>query len=370
MIILGFKVRKSIKLAPGVRLNVGKKSTSISVGTGGLRHTINTSGRKTTTVGIPGTGVSYSTTISSKKYKTKEYNGYANAKRRLSEIEKQDMLNQAKLIVEEFEKRLEYIKSIHKECDEPIDWEYISKSTAPFNKGDIGPREREATSIYNNYKPSLLEKIFKSKQVKKRAELQNAIEQSRKEDLDAYEHWEHLHKFSHKILNGDIDSMLSVIEEMAPLDDLLEFGSGFDISMEDSNLVEVEFQVMSNTVIPNEQKTLTSTGKLSTKPMPKAKKLDLTQDYICSCALRIARDMFALLPIQNVLIHANDIMLNSKTGFEENVTLLSVLIDRATLNSLNMDMIDPSDSMTNFKCNMHFTKTGGLKPVEKLSNNL
>ncbi|NLZ47708.1 MAG: DUF4236 domain-containing protein [Clostridiales bacterium] len=367
---MGFKMRKSIKLAPGVRLNVGKKSAGISFGTGGLRYSINSSGRRTTTVGIPGTGISYSTSTSNKKYKTKAYNDYANAKRRLSEVEKHDKLNQAKLIVEEFEKRIEYIKSLHKECDDPIDWEYISKSSPPFNKEDIGPKEREAISIYNSYKPNLLEKIFKSLLVKKQSEFQNNIEQSRKEDLIDYENWEHLYNLSHKILNGDIDSMLSVIDEMKPLNDLLEFGSGFDISIENPNLVEVEFQVMSNNVIPNEQKTLTPTGKLSIKPMPKTKKLDLIQDYVCSCVLRIARDIFALLPIQYVLIHANDIILNSKTGFEENITLLSVLIDKAILNSLNMDMIDPSDSMSNFKCNMSFTKNGGFKPVEKLSNKI
>ena len=64
---MGFRFRKSIKIAPGVRVNLNKKSASISVGTKGARITKSTSGRTTTTVGIPGTGISYSKSHTSKR---------------------------------------------------------------------------------------------------------------------------------------------------------------------------------------------------------------------------------------------------------------------------------------------------------------
>lgn len=64
---MGFRFRKSIKIAPGVRLNFSQKSSSLSFGGKGFRHTISTSGRRTTSVGIPGTGISYSETHGSKK---------------------------------------------------------------------------------------------------------------------------------------------------------------------------------------------------------------------------------------------------------------------------------------------------------------
>lgn len=66
---MGLRFRKSVKIAPGVRVNMGKKSASISVGTKGARHTISTTGKRTTSVGIPGTGISHVTTTSSKKHK-------------------------------------------------------------------------------------------------------------------------------------------------------------------------------------------------------------------------------------------------------------------------------------------------------------
>ena len=55
---MGWRFRRSIKLLPGVKLNIGKKSTSISIG--GRGATVNFSKRGTkTTVGVPGTGLSY-----------------------------------------------------------------------------------------------------------------------------------------------------------------------------------------------------------------------------------------------------------------------------------------------------------------------
>ncbi len=64
---MGFRFRKSIKVAPGVRLNLGKKSASVSVGGKGFKKTYSTTGRKTTTIGIPGSGLSYTTTSGQKK---------------------------------------------------------------------------------------------------------------------------------------------------------------------------------------------------------------------------------------------------------------------------------------------------------------
>ena len=58
---MGFKFRKSIKLLPGVKLNLGKKGiSSISIGKKGATINISKKGIKTN-LGIPGTGISYTT---------------------------------------------------------------------------------------------------------------------------------------------------------------------------------------------------------------------------------------------------------------------------------------------------------------------
>lgn len=68
---MGLRFRKSVKIAPGVRLNISKKSVGISAGVKGYRKSINSSGRVTTSIGAPGTGVSYVKTENLKSKKKK-----------------------------------------------------------------------------------------------------------------------------------------------------------------------------------------------------------------------------------------------------------------------------------------------------------
>ena len=57
---MGLNFRKSFKIAPGVRLNVGKKGiSSVSVGGKGARVSVGKKGTRTT-ISAPGTGLSYS----------------------------------------------------------------------------------------------------------------------------------------------------------------------------------------------------------------------------------------------------------------------------------------------------------------------
>lgn len=56
---MGMRFRRSISLGPGVRFNLSKTGIGISAGVKGARYSIHSSGRKTTTARIPGTGVYY-----------------------------------------------------------------------------------------------------------------------------------------------------------------------------------------------------------------------------------------------------------------------------------------------------------------------
>jgi len=55
---MGFRFRRSIKIAPGVRINLSKSGASTSIGTRGAHVTVG-HGQVRETVGIPGTGLSY-----------------------------------------------------------------------------------------------------------------------------------------------------------------------------------------------------------------------------------------------------------------------------------------------------------------------
>lgn len=64
---MGWRFRKSKQLLPGVRLNINKKSFSLSFGRKGMRYTVNSNGKKTVSAGIPGTGLYYTKSSSGKR---------------------------------------------------------------------------------------------------------------------------------------------------------------------------------------------------------------------------------------------------------------------------------------------------------------
>lgn len=73
---MGFRFRRSVKILPGVRLNFGKKGTSVSVGPRGAKVTVGPSGTRAT-VGIPGTGISYTEKLDTPKEKISATSGAA-----------------------------------------------------------------------------------------------------------------------------------------------------------------------------------------------------------------------------------------------------------------------------------------------------
>ena len=64
---MGWYVRRSMKIAPGIRVNFSKRGMGVSVGTRGMHVSRSATGRKTFSAGIPGTGISYRETISPSK---------------------------------------------------------------------------------------------------------------------------------------------------------------------------------------------------------------------------------------------------------------------------------------------------------------
>lgn len=293
---MGLNFRKSITLLPGVKLNLNKKSAGLSFGVKGARYSINTSGQRRATVGIPGTGISYTKTFGDKKKSAK------------TERAQKKELEKKQEVVQEYNEQVEEIIGIHRSGVKAIDW----------NRVETIPRK--------------------------------------------------LSSLQTRVLEGDIDAYYEVIQETEPFEELVDFGSEFELGTEDPKLMVAEFNIKEEDVIPDTMVTLTEAGNVSEKKMTKTAYYEMMQDYVCSVMIRIARDMFALLPVDKVIVHAVDNALNTATGNQEEVTYVSVIFDRATFNTINLDAIDPSDSLANFEYNMKFGKTTGFKPVVKLTD--
>ena len=62
---MGFRFRRSFKVAPGIRLNLSKRGLGMSVGVRGARVSLGADGKVRRTIGLPGTGVSYTDVVGS-----------------------------------------------------------------------------------------------------------------------------------------------------------------------------------------------------------------------------------------------------------------------------------------------------------------
>ena len=307
---MGLRFRKSVTLFPGMRLNFGKTGMSVSAGVPGFRKTIHTSGKVTTSVGIPGTGLYYVDTKGGNNTNSQA----ASRVSRASNTTTTEHSNATQPQIADFENvsyepvtsnpnisppqlSEETIKSIHKSCDDSIDWTEVLVSPTPPD------------ASYNS------------------------------------ELWAYFHSMAPEILAGNIDAFLQLIYEINPLDDLLEYAGSYQFGTDNPNKMDVEF-VVNKAPLISIQRT-NDTIKCN----------DILQDYICSTCIRIARDLFALLPVKNVIVHA----------VLDNITVISVNFDRATMMKIKFGFVDPSDTINRFEHKMEYNAYHGFIEVNRLN---
>jgi hypothetical protein len=283
-------------------------------------------------------------------------------KKKNKELQKLQVLEQAEYEVEEYERYIETILSIHKKNTDLVDWKAIANSTKPSIP--ILKHKNE-----EQFKVSFFSKLFgKEKQQREQAKLKD--DQLYKQETSDWEkqclEWKYEQNLATKLLFGDLKVKLEIIKELNPFADIKDLGSSLKFEVSDNNIIEVSLNLHGQDVIPNEKKSLLQSGKLSVKKIPKGQFFEMYQDYVCSCMLRVGNELLAILPDELILVHTVDNMLNSKTGHMEEKCILSIAISRQTIASLNMDLIDPSDSFENFVYNMQFKKTKGFEIVEPL----
>jgi hypothetical protein len=56
---MGLRFKKTVEILPGIKVNIGKSGIGVSAGVDGARVSKNSKGDKTTSFGIPGTGISF-----------------------------------------------------------------------------------------------------------------------------------------------------------------------------------------------------------------------------------------------------------------------------------------------------------------------
>lgn len=295
----------------------------------------------------------------------------------------------ARYEVEVFENHIELITSIHREAAEAVDWRmpaHTPEPTAP--RAPPAPvrsnhRAEAARSELAEYRPGCIANLFRlgakrrlalaaaipDAEVADESDFVQAVARREREVVAAVEQhrvalaeWREARDFARRILAGDADAMAEAVNELDPFSEIASLGSRARFRFA-PGLVEVLVYVHDSDVVPATIKSLTKTGKLSEKAMPKARAAELYQDYVCGCVLRVARDSFAVLPVDTAIVSAVGTLLDAGTGHLRDVPIVSALIPRATVDRLDFERLDPSDSMVNFVHNMKLKKGQGFQAV-------
>jgi hypothetical protein len=261
---------------------------------------------------------------------------------------------------------LGFIVSLHRDVG-PY-WEWIAVANAP-PPAPTRFRENAAADSLRSFKPTLLDKMLGNVAEKRRpyeVAVANAQQEDQAETQQHYAEWEWLRKLAAAVAAGDLNAYRAALERFAPFGELEEVGAHVRIDVREPWLLRARVHVRNEDVIPHEEPKLLASGKISVKEMQKAKYWAYYQDYVCSAAIRTAREMFHLLPVRKVYVDVVRTALDTSTGHNHESVILSVEFERAATLALNFDRLDASDAIENMRHAMSFKKTAGFSSIETL----
>lgn len=296
--------------------------------------------------------------------------------REQKEYEKMQMAAKARHEVGAYEYYREALLSIHKECSAPVNWKKIAASKAPKKPVRLAKRENKMLLKADSYEPSFFDRLLK-REAGKRKHLVDLVASAKKTDQSEHEknldrwrqdfkEWEELVEIAGSLLEGVGEAKIAAIKKLEPFSKIENLASSISFVLGEQGMVEATLQVHAKDIVPKEEKRLLKTGRVSRKQIPERKVNELFQDYVCGCVLRVANELFSIIPDDLVVINAEDRMLNTKTGHKENACVLSVCVSRDALKSINLSAVDPSDSINNFVHNMSFAKASGFEAVDRV----
>ena len=279
---------------------------------------------------------------------------------------------QARLEVEAYENALEVLLSVHRQQNEPFDWNAFASALPPHEPPTLA--RHETAALFRNAIAGAVPSIKNGKPTPEEARVfdDREHEAARAEhEMDCAD-WERIRSLAKRVLAGEATAYFEALSEFSSLSfsEISNLGSSVIFTMDAAGLIECALKVHGRKCIPTQVKSLAASGKLSVRAMPKARFQEIYQDYVCGCVLRVARELLALLPVETVLVTATVDGRDSRTGLPAELPVLSVAIPRAVMADLDFAHLDPSDSLANFLHRgdvMASRKSGEFNPITPLT---
>ncbi|MCB9085235.1 MAG: DUF4236 domain-containing protein [Bdellovibrionaceae bacterium] len=419
---MSFRFRRSVKIAPGLRLNVGKTGMSVSAGVRGARVTIGKRG-VTKTLGIPGTGISYSTRTSSSS------RGMRAEERR---IEKELRIASAEAELDQEQRAYEQFTKIHAFAPEATvkeEWHKLlcERDFSPAIYGLESPSLKRLVSDHRKkfiyeFKKSYWTKAYLAllltstvlyfiyglalskgsiptivsavllvaftirgiqnftkgwKQARSKADtdFQNFNDEIGQLESQHPEKEKIRIHDAKALIDGqpdyvekELESVFADIEaSLADLDHPFETSISFEADKNGCVMVDLDLPEIEDVIITNSKKVLKS-GKISEKN--KTKKL-MNEEYahgVLGLGFYISQYIFNSSPsINEVVVSAYTQRISKKSGNIEDEYIYSVQFDKRRFEKLNLKNIDPTESVKQFPIEMNLNRSFEFKPIEPFS---
>lgn len=281
---------------------------------------------------------------------------------------KEEMRQQAEDLVQEHNNYLTFLVSFHKEISEPIDWNEIADREKPIKPELSTKNEVKAQDKYDNFQPNFLHNLFGSAESAK-AKLKSKIESAKLEDQKQYEQaiaqyetdlkaWEEDKENAKKVKSSDYEAIKAILKDLNPFSDLSEMRIDTDLTKCDSAKWIIESTMNDTEIIRGFERSVLRNGTLSSKPMTKSKVTALMEDVFSSINIRVAREMFTLFPVENLIVNTKTLSRSSNNGRLEPQLVLSCFYTREKTKNIDFNYIDPSDYIkSHIKHNSGFKKT-------------
>ena len=254
--------------------------------------------------------------------------------RQAKEQAKLSAIEQARLEVETFDSQLEVLLSVHKEQGEIWDWREIATSLpppCPIKHPRNEHRAKQQLAVLTAGQREASQHLITAARSRDEEEYRSAA-QAHAEEMAQ---WEKFRTLARRLLSGEHKAFTETLVEVNPFAEISNLGSAIHFAVHTPKVLECALKVEGRQAIPAEVKTLTASGKLSVKPMPKGRFHEIYQSYLCGCVLRVARELFALFPVETVLVNATVDSHDPRTGRQSELPVLSVATTRAVIERLD-----------------------------------
>lgn len=352
---MGFNFRKRIRLGKNISLNLGKSGLNVSFGRKGFRQSVNTKGQARTTFSIPGTGLSYTKTVSAKSL-IKKLN------RNSEEVSSALDVNPANE-VKEFEAGILQLTTLHYEADydRHSNWKSLQEEVSKYTDNVDGPNVAHAKKLIESNKPGFFSRILGSGKFKKESE--QLIKEAEILDLEEKTYWLSKQRIAESMQNNDMDTTIRLLEEMKISDVLAEYIDSFKIHNYNDTDISASISMEPMEYIPDEFLSLTPTGKLSKKKYTKTDYYDLTSQFVTAVIFRTAHNLFNLFPVHTIFLLIEEKKVNEVNKQMVRMPILSIQIDRETFQKIRLNEVNPFSALTNFIHEVDFLKTKGFQEI-------